>query len=52
MTAISSAQPLPAEVTGRIEVQINSDGRPRVSLLQADGGVDLAAYTGRTGAGG
>ncbi|MCM2318058.1 MAG: phage tail tape measure protein [Pseudomonas sp.] len=49
--AIGSAKPQPAEVSGRIEVQINSEGRPRVSLLQSRGGVDLTAYTGRTGAG-
>lgn len=49
--AISGAKPQPAEVSGRIEVQINSEGRPRVSLLQSQGGVDITAYTGRTGAG-
>lgn len=49
--AIGSARPQPAEVSGRIEVQINSEGRPRVSLLQAQGGIDLSAYTGKTGAG-
>lgn len=50
--AISGAQPQPAEVTGRIELQINSEGRPRVSQLQAQGGVDVAVLTGRTRAGG
>lgn len=49
--AIGSVRSQPAEVSGRIEVQINSEGRPRVSLLQAQGGVDITAYTGRTGAG-
>jgi len=41
----------PAEVGGLIEVRISSDGKPRVTQLEARGGVDLSAYTGVTGAG-
>lgn len=49
--AIQGSQPQPAEVTGRIEVQINSEGRPRVTQLQSAGGPELSVYTGTTGAG-
>lgn len=45
------AKPEPAEVTGKIEVHVTSDGVPRVTQLQSSGGVDMSAYTGKTGAG-
>lgn len=48
----ATAQPAPpAEVGGLIEVRISSDSKPRVTQLEARGGVDLRAYTGVTGAG-
>lgn len=48
----ATAQPAPpAEVAGKIEVRITSDNKPRVTQLEARGGIEMSAYTGVTGAG-
>ncbi|MCY1346875.1 Phage-related minor tail protein [compost metagenome] len=39
-----------SEVTGKISIHIDSEGRPKVTQLQSSG-VDIGAYTGKTGAG-
>lgn len=39
------------EVAGKIEIHVSSDGKAKVTQLQSSGGVDMAAYTGATGAG-
>ncbi|MDT4865463.1 hypothetical protein FQZ97_1002640 [compost metagenome] len=40
-----------AEVAGKIEIHVSSDGKAKVTQLQSSGGVDMSAYTGATGAG-
>lgn len=51
MVAVRGVKPEPSEVSGLIKVQINSEGRARVTQLQTKGGIDLSADTGMTGAG-
>lgn len=40
-----------AEMSGKIEIHVTSDGKAKVTSLQSSGGPDLHAYTGFTGAG-
>lgn len=49
--ATSGEKSPPAEVAGKIEIHVSSDGKARVTQLQSSGGVDMSAYTGTTGAG-
>lgn len=47
----SEAPPAPAEVGGSISIHVTSEGQAKVTELRSDNNVDLAVYTGRTGAG-
>lgn len=49
--ATSGEKSPPAEVAGKIEIHVSSDGKARVTQLQSSGGVDMSTYTGTTGAG-
>lgn len=40
-----------AEVAGKIEIHVSSDGKAKVTQLQSSGGPELNVYTGVTGAG-
>lgn len=40
-----------AEMSGKIEIHVTSEGRAKVTQLQSSGGPDLNVYTGATGAG-
>jgi TP901 family phage tail tape measure protein len=40
-----------AEIGGTISVHVTSDGQAKVTQVRSDSNVDLAVYTGRTGAG-
>ncbi|WP_300657524.1 phage tail tape measure protein [Pseudomonas sp.] len=40
-----------AEMSGKIEIHVTSEGKAKVTQLQSSGGPDLNVYTGATGAG-
>lgn len=40
-----------AEMSGKLEIHVTSEGKAKVTSLQSSGGPDLSVYTGFTGAG-